>query len=54
MSDALVPYIPYDKLDEAAEEFLKKYYPDALKVTPYGQPPVSVDPLEIAKSLSLK
>lgn len=54
MSDALVPYIPYDKLDEAAEEFLKKYYPDALKVTPYGQPPVSVDPLEIAKSLSLE
>lgn len=53
MSDALVPYIPYDQLDQAANEFLEKYYPEALKVTPYGQSPVCVDPSEIAKRMNL-
>lgn len=53
LSDALVPYIPYDQLDKIATEFLKEHYPAALKVTPYGQPPVSVDPLALADSLGL-
>lgn len=53
LSDALVPYIPYDQLDKVATEFLKEHYPAALKVTPYGQPPVSVDPLALADSLGL-
>ena len=53
LSDALVPYIPYDQLDKVATEFLKEYYPAALKVTPYGQPPVGVDPLALADSLGL-
>lgn len=53
LSDALVPYIPYDQLDKVATEFLKKHYPEALRVTPYGQPPVSVDPLALAGSLGL-
>lgn len=53
LSDALVPYIPYDQLDKVATEFLKDHYPAALKVTPYGQPPVSVDPLTLADSLGL-
>lgn len=54
LSDALVPYIPYDRLDQEANAFLKDYYPDALKITPYGQPPVAVDPLALAESLKLK
>ena len=53
MSDALVPYIPYDQLDKVATEFLKDHYSAALKVTPYGQPPVSVDPFVLADSLGL-
>jgi len=53
LSDALVPYIPYDQLDKVATEFLKEHYPAALKVTPYGQPPVSFDPLVLADSLGL-
>ncbi len=53
LSDALVPFIPYDQLDKVATEFLKEHYPAALKVTPYGQPPVSVDPLALADSLGL-
>ena len=48
LSDALVPFIPYDQLDKVATEFLKDHYKDALKVTPYGQPPVMVDPLVLA------
>ena len=53
LSDALVPFIPYDQLDRVATEFLKENYPAALKVTPYGQPPVIVDPLALADSLGL-
>ena len=53
LSDALVPFILYDQLDRVATEFLKEHYPAALKVTPYGQPPVSVDPLALADSLGL-
>lgn len=53
LSDALVPFIPYEQLDKIAAEFLKEHYPAALQVTPYGQPPVSVDPLALADSLGL-
>ena len=53
LSDALVPYIPYEQLDEVATEFLREHYPAALKVTPYGQPPISVDSLALADSLGL-
>lgn len=53
MSDALVPFIPYDQLDKVAAEFLKEHYPAALKVTPYGQSPVSIDPLAMADGLAL-
>jgi len=31
LSDALVPYLHADKLDDAATAFLQKYYPEALK-----------------------
>lgn len=53
LSDALVPYIPYDQLDKVATEFLRNYYPEALKVTPHGQDPIAVDPIKLAKNLSL-
>lgn len=53
LSDALVPYIPYDQLDKVATDFLRDYYPAALKITPYGQPPVSVDPVALAEKLTL-
>ena len=53
LSDSLVPIIPYDQLDKAATDFLRNNYPDALEITPYGQPPISVDPLAVAKKLNL-
>ena len=53
MSDALVPYIPYEQLDKVATEFLREYFPAALKITPYGKPPVCVDPVKLAESLTL-
>ena len=33
MSDALVPYIPYEQLEKVATEFLREYFPAALKIT---------------------
>lgn len=53
MDDSLVPYIPYDKLEESATDFLKEYYPEALKITLRGQPPVWVDPNVLAERLGL-
>ena len=53
LSDALVPYIPYDRLEAEAKAFLQEYYPEALRITPYGQPPVVVDPAVLAKRLEL-
>lgn len=53
LSDALVPYIPYDQLDKVATDFLREYYPQALKTTPYGQSPVAVAPVELARNLTL-
>ena len=53
LSDALVPYIPYAQLEAEAKAFLQEYYPEALRVTPYGQPPVVVDPAVLAERLEL-
>ena len=53
LSDALVPIIPYNQLDDAATKFLRENYPQALKITETGQPPISVDPVEVAKKLTL-
>ncbi len=53
MSDALVPFIPNDRLEEVATEFLKDYYPEALQTTRHGQPPVVVDPGKLASKLGL-
>ena len=53
MSDALVPDIPPAQYEKVATEFLEKYYPEALRTTKYGQPPVYVDPEILAKRLNL-
>ena len=53
LSDALVPYIPYERLETVATQFLKDHYPEALKITPHGQPPVWVDPEKLAEKLGL-
>ena len=53
LSDALVPYIPYDRLETEAKAFLQDYYPEALRLTPAGQPPVAVDPTVLAERLEL-
>lgn len=53
MSDALVPEIRTDQYEAAATDFLKKHYPEALRVTKVGEPPVFVDPEVLAKRLGL-
>lgn len=53
LSDALVPYIPNDRLEEVATQFLKDYYPEALRITPYGQNPIWVDPQMLAERMGL-
>lgn len=53
LSDALVPYIPNERLEEVATKFLKKYYPEALRITARGQDPVWVDPQVLAGRMGL-
>ena len=53
MSDALVPDIPKDRLETVATEFLMEYYPEALRTTPHGQPPISIDTAVLAQRLGL-
>lgn len=53
LSDALVPYIPYERLEEEAKIFLQTYYPEALRITSKGSPPVSIDPTMLADRLKL-
>ena len=48
LSDSLVPYIRSDKLEKTASDFLKKYYPEALKK------PMSIDATELARRMGLK
>ena len=53
MSDALVPDILKERLENVATDFLKEYYPEALKITPHGQPPISIDATVLAERLGL-
>lgn len=48
MSDALVPIIYKNDMDNVAEDFLRRYYPKALLE------PVEVDPYELAANMGLK
>lgn len=48
LSDALVPYIHADKLDEVAEDFLSRYYPEAL------ERPMAIDTTVLAERMGLK
>jgi len=47
LSDALVPYIKTEELENVAQDFLRQYYPEAL------QAPAAVDPMELAKRMGL-
>lgn len=47
MSDALVPYIRSEQLEDFATEFLQANYPEALNI------PMYLDPMELAKRMSL-
>lgn len=53
LSDALVPYISNDKLEEVADSFLKNYYSEALQIPHIGKPPVYIDPATLAGRLGL-
>lgn len=54
LSDALVPYIRHDELENIATSFLEDFYPEALEITERGTLPVWVDPELLAKRLQLK
>ena len=54
MSDALVPDIRNEKMDDVATAFLREYYPEALQITKSSEQPVYVDPLVLAKRLNLQ
>ena len=47
LSDALVPYIYKEELDAVANDFLYRYYPEALKT------PMAVEPLKLAQKMGL-
>jgi hypothetical protein len=53
LSDALVPYIPYDRLESVATAFLKEHYPEALRIPRPKQAPIYVDPSVLADRLGL-
>lgn len=54
LDDSLVPYIAYENLEAVAHKFLEEFYPEALRKTPFGQPPVLVDPQVLAERLDLQ
>jgi len=53
LDDSLVPYIPYEKLDEVATSFLEEYYPEALQIAQSKEEPVWVDPEILTERLGL-
>ena len=53
LDDSLVPYIPYEKLDEVATSFLEEYYPGALRITQGKENSVWVDPKILTERLGL-
>lgn len=53
MSDALVPDIRPAQYEKTATDFLEEYYPEALRITKVGEPPIYVDPYVLADRLGL-
>lgn len=53
MDDMLVPYITRGQYEETAKDILETYYPEALRISPRGDIPVWVDPMELAKRVGL-
>lgn len=54
LDDSLVPYISHDQLEDEAHDFLERNYPEALRLTPPGEPPIPVDPFLLSEKLNLK
>lgn len=54
LDDQLIPYMPTEAMEREAQGFLKRYYPEALKITCAGEPPIYVDPVELARRLGLE
>ena len=48
LTDHMVPLIYGSELEDVAEDFLSRYYPEALEV------PMAVDPYQLAKNMGLK
>lgn len=53
LSDSLIPYIKKDDLENVAEDFLQRYYPQALKITKVGEKPVAINPNVLACNMGL-
>lgn len=53
LSDALVPRIDYADLEKVAQEFLEKYYPEALVAPKNDERPTPVEPDVLASRLGL-
>ena len=53
LSDSLIPYIKKEDLENVAEDFLQRYYPQALKITKLGEKPVAINPNVLASNMGL-
>ncbi len=53
MSDALVQISALHNMKKTATDFLEEYYPEALRITKVGEPPIYVDPYVLADRLGL-
>ncbi|MCC8013666.1 MAG: helix-turn-helix transcriptional regulator [Eubacterium sp.] len=51
--DSLVPYIKKDMMDKVANDFLERYYPEALKIPTDNELPIKVDPMKLAENMGL-
>lgn len=53
LTDALVPYIANNQIEDEAVRLLGKYYPEALKITSVTETPTRINPYTLASRLNL-
>ena len=53
LSDCLAPNMKKGKLEQVANEFLNKFYKEALTLTRLNEKPIAVDPYKLASTLGL-
>lgn len=53
MDDSLVPYMPAERMEKDADDFLRRNFPEALRIPFRGQSPVWVDPTALAEKMGL-